>query len=134
MIFVLDACAMIAWLRNESGADVVDRAIRNVNSQCLAHAINLCEVYYDTVRDSDEGNAQSVLNDLQAVRVIERHDFDQAFWQEAGRLKAVHRKVSLADCFAIALTNRVGGVLLTSDHHELDPIAALGICPITFIR
>ncbi len=45
MIYVRDACAMIAWLRNEAGADVVDRAVRDVNSQCLAHAINLCEVY-----------------------------------------------------------------------------------------
>jgi PIN domain nuclease of toxin-antitoxin system len=134
MIFVLDACAMIAWLSNEQGADVVDLAIRDINSQCLAHAINLCEVYYDAVRHSGEIHAQSVMNDLQAVRIIERNDFDQAFWQEAGRLKAVHRKVSLADCCAIALTNRVGGTLLTSDHHELDPIAALGVCPLTFIR
>lgn len=134
MIFVLDACAMIAWLRNESGADVVDRALRDVNSQCLAHAINLCEVYYDAVRRSNETQAQAILNDLQVVGVIERSDFDQAFWQEVGRIKAIHRKVSLADCCAITLTNRVGGTLLTSDHHELDPITALGVCSITFIR
>lgn len=125
---------MIAWLRNEQGADVVDLAVRDVNSQCLAHAINLCEVYYDAVRDSGEAHAQSALNDLRAMRVIERNDFDQAFWQETGRLKAVHRKVSLADCCAIALTNRVGGTLLTSDHHEFEPITALGVCPLTFIR
>lgn len=134
MIFVLDACAMIAWLRDEPGADVLDRAVRNVNVQCIAHAINLCEVYYDAVRNADEGYGKSVLNDLQAVGVIERNDFDRAFWQEAGRLKAVHRKVSLADCCAIALTNRVGGTLLTSDHHELDAIATTGVCSVTFIR
>ena len=134
MIFVLDACAMIAWLRNEPGADVVDRAVRDVNAQCIAHAINLCEVYYGAVRNADEAHGKVVLNDLQAVGVIERNDFDQAFWQEAGRLKAVQRKVSLADCCAIALTNRVGGTLLTSDHHELDAIATAGVCPITFIR
>lgn len=133
MIYVLDACAMIAWLRNESGADVVDRAIREQSAQCLAHAINLCEVFYDAFRRGGEANAQSVMTDLQAVGVIERNDFDQPFWQEVGRLKALH-KVSLADCCAIVLTNRSGGTLLTSDHHELDPVAAAGICPITFIR
>lgn len=134
MIYVLDACAMIAWLRNEPGADVVDLAIRDVNSQCLAHAINLCEVFYDAFRHAGEAHAQAVITDLKAVQVTERNDFDRAFWQEAGKLKAVQKKVSLADCCAIALTNRVGGTLLSSDHHELDVIAALGICKITFIR
>ena len=134
MIYVLDACAMIAWLSNEPGADVVDQAVRDVNSQCLAHAINLCEVFYDAYRNAGEAQAQSVLTDLYAVQIIERNDFDNAFWQEVGRLKGTHRKVSLADCCALALTNRVGGSLLTSDHQEFDPLAALGICPVTFIR
>lgn len=30
--------------------------------------------------------------------------------------------------------DRGGGTLLTSDHHELDRIAAAGICGVTFIR
>jgi PIN domain nuclease of toxin-antitoxin system len=28
MIYILDACAMIAFLRNEAGADVVERALQ----------------------------------------------------------------------------------------------------------
>jgi predicted nucleic acid-binding protein len=51
-----------------------------------------------------------------------------------GELKAVRKKISLADCCAVILANRVGGVLLASDHHELDALAADGVCPITFIR
>jgi hypothetical protein len=57
-----------------------------------------------------------------------------AFWQEAGKYKATIKKVSLADCFAVALTNRMQADLYTSDHHEFDPIAASGICPVKFIR
>lgn len=41
MIYVLDAPAVIAWLRNEPGADVVDDAIRDIDSQCLVHSLNL---------------------------------------------------------------------------------------------
>ena len=133
MIYVLDASAMIAWLRNEPGADVVDNAIKDFTSQCLAHSINLCEVYYDAHRNRSEAHADSVINDLAAVGLIERNDFDQAFWKDAGKLKA-GGGISLADCLAITLTNRAGGTLLTSDHHEMDRVAAAGVCSITFIR
>lgn len=133
MIYVLDACAMIAYLRKEPGSDVVLRALTDTGSMCLAHAINLCEVFYDFHRKSDERAATAAISDLYAVGLVESNDFDEAFWKDAGRLKA-QGKISLADCFAITLTNRVGGTLLTSDHHELDTIAAAGICSITFIR
>ena len=47
MIYILDACAMIAFLRGEAGAEVVAEILRDPGDQCFAHAINLCEVYYD---------------------------------------------------------------------------------------
>jgi len=72
--------------------------------------------------------------ELRSLGIVERNDLETEFWTEAAKLKAVHRKISLADCFAIALTKRVDGMLLTSDHHELDSLAKLGVCPITFIR
>ena len=50
---VLDACAMIAFLRGEPGADVVRAILHNPSDACYAHAINLCEVYYDFVRAAD---------------------------------------------------------------------------------
>mgnify|MGYP001616994244 CR=1 FL=1 len=45
MTFVLDACAIIALLRNEAGAEITDRLL--LEQTCMAHAVNLCEVYYD---------------------------------------------------------------------------------------
>jgi PIN domain nuclease of toxin-antitoxin system len=134
VIYVLDACAMVAYLNGEPGGDAVEKALLEQDSECLAHAINLCEVYYLFYRAGGEAASAKALNDLSDVGVGERNDFDSTFWQQAGVLKAVHRKVSLADCCAITLTQLVGGTLLTSDHHELDPLAALGICSISFIR
>jgi PIN domain nuclease of toxin-antitoxin system len=96
MIYVLDASAIIAWLRNEPGADVVDNAVRDVNAQCLVHSINLCEVFYDARRNAGETHAQAVVSDLASIGVVERSDFDPAFWMEAGRLKA-GGGISLAD-------------------------------------
>jgi len=134
MIYVLDACAMIALLRREPGEAIVWDCLSDPAATCYAHAINLCEVFYDFYRDRGEAAAQEAMNDLLSLGVVERNDLDRDFWQAVGRLKAVHRRVSLADCCAVALTERVGGVLLTSDHHEFDPLAAQGVCPITFIR
>jgi hypothetical protein len=74
-----------------------------------------------------------VVQDLYAVRVLPREDMDQPFWQDVGRLKASGR-ISLADCFGIALARRVGGELVSSDHHELDPFLPLGLCRVLFIR
>ncbi|MCA1612900.1 MAG: type II toxin-antitoxin system VapC family toxin [Acidobacteria bacterium] len=133
MIYVLDACAMIAFLRGEAGADVVENALLDTNNQCMAHAINLCELYYDFHRAGGESVADGALVDMRTLGLAGRDDFDEPFWKEAGKLKAAG-KISLADCFAVTLTNRVGGTLLTSDHHELDRVAAAGICSVTFIR
>jgi len=134
MTAVLDACAMIAYLRGESGADKVDALLLDKNNTCLAHAVNLCEVYYDFMRAADENSAHTAIADLKSVGLMAREDMDSAFWQEAGKYKATIKKVSLADCFAMALTNRMQADLYTSDHHEFDPIAASGVCSVKFIR
>jgi PIN domain nuclease of toxin-antitoxin system len=133
VIYVLDASAMLAYLRGEAGADVVERALIDTGGQCLAHSVNLCEVYYIVYRDDGAATAEAAVSDFRALGVVERADFDEAFWKEAGGLK-VKGGISLPDCFAITLTNRVGGSLLTSDHGEMDKVAAAGGCNISFIR
>jgi PIN domain nuclease of toxin-antitoxin system len=133
MIYVLDASAMLAYLRGEVGAVVVENALLDTTGQCMAHSINLCEVYYIVHRDTDEPTAEAAVADFKMLGVVERSDFDEAFWKEAGKLKA-GGGVSLPDCIGITLTNRVGGTFLSADHGELDKVAAAGLCNITFIR
>lgn len=62
MTAVLDACAIIAFFRNQPGADVVRSYILTPDQECAVHVINLCEVYYDFLRSSDEATAQRILN------------------------------------------------------------------------
>lgn len=134
MIYVLDACALLAFLRQEPGHDVVRAVIEDVANDCFTHALNLCEVFYGIHRESGEAAAMKAINDLNRLGIVTRPDLDDQFWQDVGRLKSVWRRVSLADCCAVALTQRLAGELLTSDHHELDPLAAAGVCQITFFR
>jgi len=132
--YVLDACALIAFLSREPGASVVDGLLTDPKNVCLAHAVNVCEVYYDLVRRLDTPTARQSVADLTAVGVQVRRDMDTEFWQQVGDLKVNPGKLSLADCFALALAIHIGATLVTSDHHEFDPIVPLGLCPIQFIR
>jgi PIN domain nuclease of toxin-antitoxin system len=130
---ILDSSSLLAALRHEPGAAVVRDLLRNPANTCFVHAVNLCEVYYIMRRTDGEASAQAAIQDL-LVGIVLREDMDAAFWQDAGRIKADHRRVSLADCFCIALARRLGGELITADHHEFDALVPLGLCPIRFIR
>ena len=125
---------MIAYLRNERGAEAVEDALTAPDSQCFAHSINLCEVFYDFVRSAGETEAINAVADLSAAGIIERSDFDRDFWTAAGRLKGTQHRISLADCCGLTLAARLGAQFLTTDHRELDSLAAAGSYPITFIR
>lgn len=134
MTTVLDASALIAFLGMEQDALIVRQALRDVSSACYAHAVNLCEVYYHVVRVRDVPTANRAIQLLTAAGVIVREDMDVTFWQDAGRLKARLVRVSLADCYCLALARRTGSDVLTADHHEFDALVPQGICPIRFIR
>ena len=96
--------------------------------------MDLCEVYYDFFRASNQDAAEEAISDLLGLGIDERIDMDANFWKDVGRIKAVHRRVSLADCCALALAHRVGARLLSADRHEFEPIRSAGICEINFIR
>lgn len=134
MNFVLDANALIAYLEDEPGAELVDDLLNNSENTCYVHAINLCEVYYGTRRVYGDQPAESALVALEATGLIVREDIDEDFWKEAGRIKADYHKVSLADCLCITLANRLGAEVVTSDHHAFDPLVKQNICKARFIR
>ncbi len=45
-VFIFDACAVLALLNLEPGAEVAAEILENGENHCLIHAINACEVYY----------------------------------------------------------------------------------------
>jgi PIN domain nuclease of toxin-antitoxin system len=130
----LDSSAMVAFLRNEPGAAVVEALLLDPNTTCFAHAVNLCEVFYHFYRRGGETDAQTVLATLRSAGIVTRDDLDLHFWQEVARLKAPRPNLPLGDCFCIALAQRLNGEIVTSDHPDFDPIAQAGVCPVRFIR
>ena len=122
-IFVLDACALLAVVRNEEGADVVSDAYikaANGDSQILINRINLLEVYYDFYRHKGKDYADSFAMQIEHSD-LQICEFDKSLFMIAGRLKASY-KISLADSIALAQAIKSQGEFLTCDHHEFDPI------------
>jgi PIN domain nuclease of toxin-antitoxin system len=130
---VVDASAMIAFLRNEQGADVVRASLKQDPSGWFAHSVNVCEVFYFLLRHGDETTARSAIEDLRSIGLRIRDDMDEAFWQQVGRYKASFH-VSLADAFAMSLGERMGADVLTSDRKDFEPVAKAGLCRVRFFR
>ena len=133
-VYVFDACAVVALLQSEAGAPVVVDLLQNENHRCIVHAINVCEVYYDLYRRDGEEIADGVQEILEGYGFELVEEVPSTLWKTAGRLKGAWKRVSLADCFALALALEESGTLVTSDHHELDPLVQAKVCPIRFIR
>ncbi len=55
--YVLDACALIAYLRDESGGEVLESMLAEENKRFLLHGVTLGEVYYDSLRTVGKASA-----------------------------------------------------------------------------
>lgn len=121
--FILDACALIALVKNEKGANIVADIYKYENSgsvKLYINRINLLEVYYGFYRDKGKEYALNIMKQVEASAVLIA-EFDRDILLEAGRLKATY-KFSLADSIVIAQTIVLKGSVLTSDHHEFDAV------------
>ena len=122
-IYVLDACAIIASLKNEDGADKVENIFisqkKSSDMQIIMHKINLLEVYYDVVKRCGEAIAKNVLAEVKRNPIKIISQFSNQVFFEAGKLKAKYR-ISLADSIALATAYLQNGMLVTSDHHEFN--------------
>jgi len=130
-LYVLDACALVALLKNENGADNVAVAYKQAEdgeAQIIMNRINLLEVYYGFYRENGKEYADKIMDGV-SKSIVSISEFDKGLFNEAGRLKASYR-ISLADSIALAQTIVFDGELLTTDHHEFDAIE--GVEPIRF--
>jgi predicted nucleic acid-binding protein len=130
--YVLDACALIALLQDEDGADIVDEIINSASEddvEVIMHKANLLEVYYNVYKARGKADADLMLFEFGKLPVKINAEISDDIFNEAGRLKAKY-KISFADSLALAQAFVYGGKLITSDHHEFDAIESIE--PISF--
>jgi len=122
-VYVLDACALLALLKDEKGADDVVAAYAKANdgeADLIMNKVNLFEVYYGMYYDKGKEYAEKIIDGVKRS-IVTVCEFSDDVFAEAGRLKATY-KISLADSVALAQALLSGGALLTADHHEFDAI------------
>jgi len=122
--YVLDACALMALLQNEPGADKVASIINTAYSgkaTITINTINLLEIYYDAYRSHGKEQADRMIAELEKRLIVVNHEINGKLFEEAGRFKATY-KISLADSIALAQALVLDAELLTADHHEFDAV------------
>jgi predicted nucleic acid-binding protein len=135
MIYVLDACAVIAMLDTEPGSkrvrDLLLESLTGDVTVCMS-PVNLTEVYYDRLRSDGPDKAKEIYGLIKASITIPENITDDIV-QEAGRLKSRY-KISLGDCFGLATSAALSGTFVTADHHELEEVERNETIPFLWIR
>ena len=124
-IFVLDACALIAYFSKENGSEnvksILKEAIDDTNTKIFMNKVNLLEVYYDVIKNYNEREADKMLETVKEMPIGIIKELEDAVLKKAGYLKSKY-KISLADSIALAENIIRNGQLITSDHHEFEAI------------
>jgi PIN domain nuclease of toxin-antitoxin system len=134
--YVFDACALIALINDERGADMVERLLIDAaDGKCSISMtkLNLLEVYYGYLRDKGEEFAEYIVNVVEnsGIRIFDALTTD--LFRSAGMFKASY-KISLADAIALAQASIEDASLVTADHHELESVERDGKVKFYWIR
>jgi predicted nucleic acid-binding protein len=124
-MYVLDACALLSFLNNEPGSDIVDNLFVNAIDDKTAvymNIVNLIEVHYANIRSLGPDRAAVILDTILAAPIQVVSVFSETLFQQSSRLKAAY-KCSLADAIGFATAIEFSCQFVTSDHHELEAVA-----------
>jgi len=135
--YLLDACALLALLDNEEGADVVYELLDNAKSEEIIlsiNAANLIEVYYDRIRKVGSEDADNTIqNIIETFPISIIEELNPAIVREAAYCKATG-KMSFADSILVATARYTGATVVTCDHVELEPVERQGHISFLWIR
>jgi predicted nucleic acid-binding protein len=111
--FVFDTGALsLVYAADERLRPLVDE-IQDAKSQGLLCSVTLSEFYYKTCQTLGRDVATLWSKQLSERMHVVETDSDLSL--SAGLEKCRNNRLSLADCYALALTKRFSGTLLTTD-------------------
>lgn len=130
-VAVLDASALVAWLKDEPGHEVIDDLLDG----SYASTVNLAETVEIIDRNGGDGPA-AVRRLLQVGVTAVPPDFAIALW--AGRLRQhsarVPKGLALGDRFCLATAYVLTGTAVTADHPWENLVGLEGIPAMALFR
>jgi PIN domain nuclease of toxin-antitoxin system len=114
--FILDASALLAYVKNEPGGEAVQRRL---GGDTAISAVNLAEVVSKLI---DAGWTEESIRGTFAATQAQRVTFEplDAYVTGLLRERTTHRGLSLADRACLALALRLGVPALTADRSWAD--------------
>ncbi|GHU81413.1 hypothetical protein FACS189468_3980 [Spirochaetia bacterium] len=117
MTFILDACALLAFLNDEEGGEKIENIL---NQSAAGESIvcmsitNLLEVFYGELKEKGPEIAEVVLSVTDAYGVTIIDTVSTPVFRMAAHIKADYR-CSLADAVGLATAFDLSGTFVTSD-------------------
>jgi predicted nucleic acid-binding protein len=133
--YVLDSSAMIAFFRDEAGAEKVNETLDKaavLQYQVLMHHASVAELYYDTMRRGEQ-KEELILESLKQYPITFVENITEQLIKWIGYFKTTY-KISFADSFVLATAKIYNAKVVTSDHHEFDLIDHSGDLDFEWIR
>lgn len=134
--YVLDACSVIALLKEEQGHDKVEDVLNKASlgrASVLLHKVTLTEITYDLLHSGVYVDAADVFSTCYKLPLTVTDELTDAFIALAAGFK-VHYRISFADCFVLAVAKLQNAKVITSDHHEFNAVEQSGEVKFEWIR
>lgn len=115
-VYVLDTSALIAFIEDEEGADVVQDLLNKAKVDKIVIFVSFMtfmEVYYITLQECDETEAQERLRLMNSMPIL-RTDSTEALGILASQFKANYH-LSVADAWIAALAKERNAILVHKD-------------------
>jgi predicted nucleic acid-binding protein len=136
LIYILDACALIALFKKEQGADKIrvlfDEASAG-QSSIYMNTVNLIEVHYGFYRTLGSEKSSLILEQVYTMPIQFIDTIDDVIFSEASRLKAQYA-IPLGDSIGLATAIKTGGSFVTADHSDFDKIEKAESIPFLWFR
>jgi len=134
--YVLDACALIAFINKETGFDNINSLMNKAVDKkilLMMNQVNLFEVYYRVIKAYGKNTANGVLELVRKLPINIICGLSHNVMEEAGRMKMTYN-MSIGDSIAAAESMVANGMLVTSDHKDFGEAEQAGKVKILWFR
>jgi predicted nucleic acid-binding protein len=136
LIYIFDACALIALFKKEQGADKIKALFDESSagqSSIYMNTVNLIEVHYGFYRTLGKEKSGLILEQVYTMPIQFIDTIDDIIFSEASRLKAQYA-IPLGDSIGLATAIKMNGSFVTADHSDFDEIEKAEAIPFFWFR